>query len=80
MRWSGPGEAVKVAVRPENVQLGGSGEANRLLARTTGQRYQGTQTIYELAVLVCRLLSVWPNKITRRGRRLPHCGISARRR
>src|SRR5437899_1777149 len=61
MRWRGPGEAVKVAVRPENVQLGGSGEANRLLARITGQRYQGTQTIYELAVLVCRLLSVWPN-------------------
>jgi TOBE domain len=61
MRWRRPGEAVKVAVRPENVQLGGSGEANRLLARITGQRYQGTQTIYELAVLVCRLLSVWPN-------------------
>jgi iron(III) transport system ATP-binding protein len=50
-----PGDTVKVAVRPENVQLGGTGEANLLPARITGQRYQGTQTIYELAVLGCRL-------------------------
>ena len=49
------GEPVKIAVRPENVQLGGKGEANCLPARITGQRYQGTQTIYELAVLGCRL-------------------------
>jgi iron(III) transport system ATP-binding protein len=49
------GEPVKIAVRPENVQLGGTGEANRLPARITGQRYQGTQTIYELAVVGCRL-------------------------
>jgi ABC-type Fe3+/spermidine/putrescine transport system ATPase subunit len=49
------GEPVKIAVRPENVQLGGKGEANRLPARITGQRYQGTQTIYELAVVGCRL-------------------------
>ncbi|MGZ3287183.1 MAG: ABC transporter ATP-binding protein [Xanthobacteraceae bacterium] len=47
------GEAVKIAVRPENVRLGAQGQAaadNRFTARIAGQRYQGTQTIYELAV------------------------------
>ncbi|HEX2216262.1 MAG TPA: ABC transporter ATP-binding protein [Xanthobacteraceae bacterium] len=47
------GEPVKIAVRPENVRLGanGAGEQNRFKARVAGQRYQGTQTIYELAAL-----------------------------
>src|SRR6476661_4898566 len=52
------GEAVKIAVRPENVRLGAHGETepdNRFTARVAGQRYQGTQTIYELAVLGGRL-------------------------
>jgi iron(III) transport system ATP-binding protein len=52
------GEAVKIAVRPENVRLGTHGETepdNRFTARVAGQRYQGTQTIYELAVLGGRL-------------------------
>jgi iron(III) transport system ATP-binding protein len=51
------GEAVEVAVRPENVRLGmnGTSEPNRFTARVSGQRYQGTQTIYELAVLGSRL-------------------------
>ena len=52
------GEAVKIAVRPENVRLGKHGETepgNRFTARVAGQRYQGTQTIYELAVLGGRL-------------------------
>jgi iron(III) transport system ATP-binding protein len=52
------GEAVKIAVRPENVRLGTHGEMgpdNRFTARVAGQRYQGTQTIYELAVLGGRL-------------------------
>jgi iron(III) transport system ATP-binding protein len=46
------GAAVEVAVRPENVRLGADGgaEPNRFTARVAGQRYQGTQTIYELAV------------------------------
>jgi iron(III) transport system ATP-binding protein len=54
------GEAVKIAVRPENVRLGrdGSAEVNRFTARVTGQRFQGTQTIYELAVLGGRLEAV----------------------
>src|SRR5262245_28443721 len=48
-----PGEAVKIAVRPENVRLGerGAAEQNNFTARVAGRRYQGTQTIYELAVL-----------------------------
>jgi iron(III) transport system ATP-binding protein len=54
------GEAVKIAVRPENVRLGsdGSAEVNRFTARVTGQRFQGTQTIYELAALGGRLEAV----------------------
>jgi iron(III) transport system ATP-binding protein len=53
-----PGEAVKIAVRPENVRLGerSAGEQNNCFtARVAGRRYQGTQTIYELAVLGGRL-------------------------
>jgi iron(III) transport system ATP-binding protein len=48
---------VKIAVRPENVRLGanGAGEPNRFSARVSGLRYQGTQTIYELAMLGGRL-------------------------
>src|SRR6266702_1328203 len=52
------GEAVKIAVRPENVRLGKDGTTeldNRFTARVAGRRYQGTQTIYELAVLGGRL-------------------------
>jgi iron(III) transport system ATP-binding protein len=53
-----PGEAVKIAVRPENVQLGersGTEPDNRFTARVAGRRYQGTQTIYELVALGGRL-------------------------
>jgi iron(III) transport system ATP-binding protein len=53
-----PGEAVTVAVRPENVRLGERSAAepnNHFTARVAGRRYQGTQTIYELAVLGGRL-------------------------
>ena len=53
-----PGDAVKIAVRPENVRLGGergSEPDNRFPARVSGRRYQGTQTVYELAALGGRL-------------------------
>ena len=50
------GEAVKIVVRPENVRLGADGDAtNRFTARIAAQHYQGTQTVYELAVLGGRL-------------------------
>jgi iron(III) transport system ATP-binding protein len=53
-----PGDAVKIAVRPENVRLGGERGSeldNRFTARVSGRRYQGTQTVYELAALGGRL-------------------------
>src|SRR5437773_9737136 len=47
------GAAVRIAVRPENVRLGEDSAArstdNRFTARVAARRYQGTQTIYELA-------------------------------
>jgi iron(III) transport system ATP-binding protein len=51
------GEAVKIAVRPENVRLGANGaaEPNTFRARVSGTRYQGTQTVYELHVLGGRI-------------------------
>jgi len=48
------GEPVKIALRPENVKLGvngAAGEANHFTARIAAQRYQGVQTVYELALL-----------------------------
>jgi iron(III) transport system ATP-binding protein len=54
------GEAVTIAVRPENVRIGSNGAVgpNRFTARVAGQRYQGTQTIYELAAFGGRLEAV----------------------
>jgi iron(III) transport system ATP-binding protein len=51
------GQAVRIAVRPENVKLGANGAfaPNQFTARVAAQRYQGTQTVYELAVLGVRL-------------------------
>jgi len=46
------GSAVKIAVRPENVQCGvHSGGPNQFTARVLAQRYEGAQTVYDLAVL-----------------------------
>jgi iron(III) transport system ATP-binding protein len=59
------GETVKIAVRPENVRLGGdsvggngSGKTNCFTARVTDHRFQGTQTTYELAALGGRLEAI----------------------
>jgi iron(III) transport system ATP-binding protein len=51
------GQAVTVAVRPENVRLGANGasEPNRFAARVVAQHYQGVQTVYQLAALGGRL-------------------------
>src|SRR6188508_2059458 len=51
------GEPVKIAVRPENVRLGGNGKAepNTFTGRVAATRYQGTQTVYELNVLGGRI-------------------------
>jgi iron(III) transport system ATP-binding protein len=46
------GSAVKIAVRPENVQCGiHHGGPNQFTARVMAQRYEGAQTVYDLAVL-----------------------------
>jgi iron(III) transport system ATP-binding protein len=51
------GEAVKIAIRPENVRFAGNGaaEPNTFTARVAGTRYHGTQTVYELSVLGGRI-------------------------
>jgi iron(III) transport system ATP-binding protein len=52
------GAAVRIAVRPENVRLGEDGVRgtdNRFTARVAARRYQGTQTVYELAALGGRI-------------------------
>src|SRR5438309_2067245 len=52
------GAAVRIAVRPENLRLGEDGVVgtdNRFTARVAARRYQGTQTIYELAALGGRI-------------------------
>ena len=54
------GNDVSVALRPENIRLGvqANGDPNHFTARVTGQRYQGTQTVYELATLGGKLEAV----------------------
>jgi iron(III) transport system ATP-binding protein len=54
------GDAVKIAVRPENVRLGqnGAAEPNRFTARVAARYYQGVQTVYQLTVLGGRLEAV----------------------
>ena len=51
------GEAVKIALRPENMRLGANGaaEPNTFTAQVAAHRYQGTQTVYELDVLGGRI-------------------------
>jgi len=53
------GSGVKVALRPENLELGApDGVANRFLARVTDRRYQGTQTAYSLGMLGAEIEAV----------------------
>ena len=53
----GSGQAVRLAIRPENVRFGAfaNGEPNRFTARVLAQHYQGAQTIDQLAVLGGRI-------------------------
>jgi iron(III) transport system ATP-binding protein len=53
------GEAVNIVVRPENVRCGTEGgPTNQFTARVLARRYEGAQTVYELAVLGGRLEAV----------------------
>jgi iron(III) transport system ATP-binding protein len=51
----GLGEKVRVALRPENIAIGGRDGANIFSARLLDRRYQGTQTIYEIDLFGRRL-------------------------
>jgi iron(III) transport system ATP-binding protein len=50
------GASVRIALRPDNVQFEPTGESgNRFTARVLSQRYQGVQTLYELALFNGRI-------------------------
>jgi iron(III) transport system ATP-binding protein len=52
----GAGQQVTVAVRPENIRFGRDGAApNQFTARVLTRRFEGTQTVYELALRDQRL-------------------------
>jgi iron(III) transport system ATP-binding protein len=58
-RAVGSGEAVRIAIRPENIRLGANGgQPNSFKARVAGQRYQGVQTAYDLDVLGGRIEAI----------------------
>jgi iron(III) transport system ATP-binding protein len=51
----GPGEKVRIALRPENISIGQHGGANIFPARVLDRRYQGTQTAYGIELFGRRL-------------------------
>jgi len=50
-----PGDAVRIALRPENIGLGRHDGANTYEARVVERRYQGTQTVYDIDLFGRRL-------------------------
>jgi iron(III) transport system ATP-binding protein len=50
-----PGDKVRIALRPENIGIGGRDGANLFPARVVDRRYQGTQTVYDIDLLGVRL-------------------------
>ncbi len=51
----GPGEKVRIALRPENVALGAANGSNAFRARVLERRYQGAQTAYDIELFGQRL-------------------------
>jgi iron(III) transport system ATP-binding protein len=49
------GEKVRIALRPENIAIGGQDGANLFPARVVDRRYQGTQTVYDIDLFGRRL-------------------------
>ena len=49
------GEKVRIALRPENIGIGGRGGANIFPATVVDRRYQGTQTVYDIDLFGRRL-------------------------
>jgi iron(III) transport system ATP-binding protein len=50
-----PGDAVRIALRPENIALGTRNGTNSFEARVVERRYQGTQTAYDIDLFGRRL-------------------------
>lgn len=50
-----PGDKVRIALRPENIGIGGQEGSNVFPARVLERRYQGTQTVYEIDLFGRRL-------------------------
>jgi iron(III) transport system ATP-binding protein len=50
-----PDEKVRVALRPENIEIGKQNGANTFSARVVDRRYQGTQTAYGIELFGRRL-------------------------
>src|SRR5580704_16784052 len=49
------GEKIRIALRPENIELGKNGGGNEFRARVLDLRYQGTQTVYDIDLAGHRL-------------------------
>jgi len=49
------GAAVQIAIRPENIALGGPESVNQVPGRVMAVHYQGVQTVYELSALSARI-------------------------
>jgi multiple sugar transport system ATP-binding protein len=49
------GDKVRIALRPETLRIGANGSANVFPAEVTDRRYQGTQTVYDIALFGRRL-------------------------
>jgi iron(III) transport system ATP-binding protein len=49
------GEKVRIALRPENIGIGGRDGTNQFSARVLDRRYQGTQTVYDIDLFGARL-------------------------
>ena len=50
-----PGDKVRIALRPETLRIGEGGSANVFPAEVTDRRYQGTQTVNDIALFGKRL-------------------------
>jgi iron(III) transport system ATP-binding protein len=51
----GPGDKVRIALRPENIAIGRQDGSNTFTAKVVDRRYQGTQTIYDIELFGNRL-------------------------
>jgi iron(III) transport system ATP-binding protein len=51
----GPGDKVRVALRPENIAIGKQDGSNAFTAKVVDRRYQGTQTVYDIELFGNRL-------------------------